>query len=745
MILAVRYGCAMGEQQQLTYDDTTLAGFLFDASREAICIVKNGYIERCSRSALELLRASAEQLNGRHIDDAALAMGESGPAEGVQCLRFMEEALADGDAGFELAWRVDPGGTPVHTAVAARRHESGADRFLYLLLRRPPCREGMAWDFSENLTVYRAIYHQALHLAGILDIDGILLDVNAVARRFAGRDLQGFIGKPFWETPWWIHSAEEQQRLRGAVRRAAAGEEVRFETNHRDAAGVMHDIDFSLKPIRDASGRILCLVPEGRDVTERKRIEAALIEQERQFRALAENSYDTIMRFDRQCRHLYVNPNAEKETGIPAGEFIGKTHREMGFPPHLCKLWEDAIGKVFKTGGCERIEFQLPGGLWIDWLVMPERRADGSAAAVITAARDISDMKRYEEELRVSEQTYREIFNGVNDIILVQEAGTGMIIDANTVAQEYFGYSPEEFRGLSIDAVSSGIPPYSMEDALTLLRRAAEQGPQLFEWLARRRDGSPTWLEVMLKKSVIGGRECILGVSRDINERKHFRDELEQSLRLKDLLLKEIHHRVNNNLQIILSLINLQGSSTDLLAVSDYTRDLQNRIQAMAFVHELLYGSGNLLHIDFHAYVAKLAEYLMVSYGRSSDQVRISTRADGIRLDLNTAVNCGFVMNEILSNSLKYAVRNGRGCEIAIELVREGGGLRLSISDNGPGLPDGVNPGAVRTLGMRLVQLLSRQLRGRASWRSDGGTRFELIFGEGPEGGAHDSIWMRAQ
>ena len=118
-----------------------------------------------------------------------------------------------------------------------------------------------------------------------------------------------------------------------------------------------------------------------------------------EFKTLVENSHDVIMRFDRDLRHLYVNPLVEEQTGIPPDQFIGKTHAELGFPSDLVNLWEEALEKVFTTGSSHRAEFQLPGGTWIDWLLVPEFSPDGSVETVVTTARDITDRKKAEEAL----------------------------------------------------------------------------------------------------------------------------------------------------------------------------------------------------------------------------------------------------------------------------------------------------------------------------------------------------------
>jgi len=144
------------------------------------------------------------------------------------------------------------------------------------------------------------------------------------------------------------------------------------------------------------------------DITERKEVNEALRDSEERFRALAENAYDTIMRFDREHRHLYANPVVEQQTGIPVKDFIGKTHAELGFPPHLVDLWGEAIEKVFIEKHSNRIEFQLPSGIWIDWLLVPELSESGEVKAVMASARDITLRKYAERQLLTALEKLRE-------------------------------------------------------------------------------------------------------------------------------------------------------------------------------------------------------------------------------------------------------------------------------------------------------------------------------------------------
>jgi PAS domain S-box-containing protein len=155
--------------------------------------------------------------------------------------------------------------------------------------------------------------------------------------------------------------------------------------------------------------RLQIAIKNSKERLMRKSVQKELQESEEKFRALAENSLDVIMRFDKNLRHLYVNPPIEAQTGIPPEEFIGKTHEELGFPDELVAIWDEAINEIFATGASQRVEFQLPTGVWIDWLLVPEFDSNGDVRAVITFARDITDRKSAEEALKQSEHKLKEL------------------------------------------------------------------------------------------------------------------------------------------------------------------------------------------------------------------------------------------------------------------------------------------------------------------------------------------------
>ena len=162
--------------------------------------------------------------------------------------------------------------------------------------------------------------------------------------------------------------------------------------------------DFYLQKGGDPKAQFAELSHKIQQAVSRRRAEQALLESEIRFRDLTENSLDTIMLFDRDLRHVYVNPNVESQTGIPAAQFIGKTHAELGFPPDLTSLWERTLREAFESGKNQRIEFRIPSGIWIDWLVVPIHASDGSVIQIITSARDITERKKAEDEIRAASE-----------------------------------------------------------------------------------------------------------------------------------------------------------------------------------------------------------------------------------------------------------------------------------------------------------------------------------------------------
>jgi PAS domain S-box-containing protein len=223
----------------------------------------------------------------------------------------------------------------------------------------------------------------------------------------------------------------------------------------------------------------------------------------------------------------------------------------------------------------------------------------------------------------------------------------------------------------------------------------------------------------------------ICGIAHDTTERKRMEDALRLSLQEKEVLLKEIHHRVKNNMQIISSILNLQAGSVKDPAALECLRESQRRIRSMALVHEKLYRSSDFSRIDFGEYVRSLVTALFQSCRTDSNRVRLDCKAEDVFLDINTAIPCGLVANELIVNALKHAFPEGRSGVIKTRLRPLGKDeYRFVISDNGVGFPKDLDFRNTESLGMQLVTLLVGQLDGTIDLKRKGGTTFDIVFKE---------------
>lgn len=264
----------------------------------------------------------------------------------------------------------------------------------------------------------------------------------------------------------------------------------------------------------------------------RVKAEEALRKSEEMFRALAENSSDTIMRFDRRCRHIYVSPKAEQEKGIPLKAFIGKTHRELGFPEDLVEQWESAIHKVFETKQPNRIEFMLPSSIWIDWSLVPEFDENMEVKAVITSARDITERIIREQELKDNEERYRVLMEHVADGVALTINGT--IIYANQSFVNLFGFSTVDYVvGKYMREFIRN--DYKEEFFKDMEKKEIEkQAQKMFQTVCLVKDDCELWVEGYHNVIQWEGQPAVLTTMRDITERKRQeRYEQEEKDRLK--------------------------------------------------------------------------------------------------------------------------------------------------------------------------------------------------------------------
>ncbi len=356
---------------------------------------------------------------------------------------------------------------------------------------------------------------------------------------------------------------------------------------------------------------------------------------------------------------------------------------------------------------------------------LPLSPQEVDAVLRLFAVRVAAEIQRLEAERR-----FRDMFEFSSDaILLVDESGT--IREINSQAPALLGYPHQELIGLGIEQL---VPPprragHSHKRAA--FHTAAQPRPMAAGRLnieALRKDGSTLPVDISLVPVQTGQQQWIAATIRDVSERQAAEDHLRQSLQDKEVLLKEVHHRVKNNLQIVVSLLNLQAEQIDNSDARRALQDCQNRVRAMALIHERLYRSEHFSGVHFGDYLASLVSILHRSLADPQYPVEVLVDAEDIPLDIDTAIPCGLIVNELITNSFKHALGKGLGQRLQVALRRTNDNVCLSVHDDGPGYPVSLRLESVETLGLTMVHTLARQLRAHIEMGGGPGARLSLQF-----------------
>ncbi len=296
--------------------------------------------------------------------------------------------------------------------------------------------------------------------------------------------------------------------------------------------------------------------------------------------------------------------------------------------------------------------------------------------------------------------------------------------------EKVLGYSKAEI-GTDEASWLERVYPDDLPSVIAEFKRAfGENKIYDLEYRYRHQDGSYRWIydRGVMHGKYQGEPTQVIGVMRDITQRKQAEEKLRASLSEKEVLLKEIHHRVKNNLYVISSLLNIQSTYVEDPAVIEFFQDSKNRIQTMAMIHEQLYQSDDLAQIDFKEYLHRLVNNLLSSYNPDPDRIKAIIDVESLHLDLEIAIPCGLLINELVTNAFKHAFATKNSGKLKISLHQdETQKIHLIVEDNGKGMPENINLEEADSLGLRLVRILTEQLDGELTFQtSSKGTSFHL-------------------
>ena len=340
---------------------------------------------------------------------------------------------------------------------------------------------------------------------------------------------------------------------------------------------------------------------------------------------------------------------------------------------------------------------------------------------------DMNNIVALTDDGVIQNNFFEQIYKSTPEAILILDENN-IVIDSNPSFEKLFLFKNHEIKGRFME--ENIVPEHFQDESKEMFDKIGSGENVQKESIRTKRDGRPvnvliTGCRIKLSENRYGSYLIYI----DISKHKRSEDQMRSSLVEKEVLIREIHHRVKNNLQIISSLLHIQSSKiTSEEMVSMFT-NCQNRVKSIALIHEKLYQTNSFTRVDFGSYTKNLVYYLFRMFDVKSDKVTLKLNVENVFLPMDTAIPCGLIINELVTNSLKHAFSDERRGEIVIETVYHSNNkFTLTIKDNGKGIPEDVDYYNSRTVGFNLINSLVRQLGGNLVINRSEGTEFKITF-----------------
>ena len=462
------------------------------------------------------------------------------------------------------------------------------------------------------------------------------------------------------------------------------------------------------------------------EIVERKRAEEALKISERKYRTIIEHAPFGISCSTMEGKLVSANPALAGILKYDSPEELLETVNCSSIQKVLFvkpSERDHVVNRIFEGSAWQVFEcrYRCKDGSVITCKVHSRRILDqeGSEREFESFMENITDRVEAEKALRESEEKFRVLAETAPAAIVVYQGEKFVYV--NPAAVRLFGYGDAELLGMKFWEWAHPDNRTMVMD-LGMARQRGEPVPTQYEHRFVNKSGEAGWVMVSAGSITYRGNPAGIATFIDITENKRAEERMRAALAEKVVLIKEVHHRVKNNLQIISSLLELQSDYIEGDDSKRYIRESQDRIRSMALVHEQLYKSEDLSVIDFALYVDELVMSLYRSSVVDQDKIRTDVEVRDIELGIDEAIPCGLIINELVSNSLKHAFPGNRRGSISIRgTLDEEGYVCLMVSDTGIGLPPGFNLATSESLGLQIVSLLTKQLHGMLEIRGDNG------------------------
>lgn len=562
------------------------------------------------------------------------------------------------------------------------------------------------------------------HPVYYFDLDGNFQDVNEKLVEFTGYSRQELLNMSYVD---FIVEAD-LELTRKNFKKASNGQAGQYDIRVRVKGGEEREIKVTKFP-KFAGDEVTGVYGILQDVTDEKISKRSLEKSEQRFKSLFERNPNAVFSFDTEGNFILANKALEELTGYKIEEL-----KKLDFKPltsledryRVTEKLEKALEgqpQTYETKGIHK-----NGHTYYVQVTNLPIVVDGKIEGNFGIAHDITERKKAQKKIEESEKRWQKLVKqNPQPVQIVQD---GVIVFLNQAGADYYGASsPEEVIGKPI--LDFPHPDYLEKVKQRKVQLEGNNQVEPTELKIVDLNGKERIVEAYSIPVNYKGRDAIQTVIHDITELKEKQKTIGRSLKEKEMLLQEIHHRVKNNLAMISSMLELQIMQSNEQAAINALRDSQLRIQSIAIIHEKLYQSESLHKIGFDKYLGELVETIKKMYSDVDGNVETVYDLDHVTLGIEQAIPCSLLVNEVIVNSFKHAFPNYKEGTLRLKLDYDEPDLKLEIEDDGVGLPDDFDIQQQDSLGMTLIQALANQLEGEISLSSNSGkegTKFELSF-----------------
>ena len=583
-------------------------------------------------------------------------------------------------------------------------------------------------NLQQDLSLYRRIFTNSYDCIAILNSEGEYLEQNAAHQKLFGLTDFDIMG----ESPSVIFGEERFKKIIDQLKEKGA---YTGEVDVADKNGEKLTTTLTAFALRKNSVEPVNYVYILRSAAKEQHVDEELKKSEHKYRQLIEKSLQAII-IIQDSKIVYTNKSFSRISGYSIEELLSFTPNEtvnLVHPDDQKMIWGNLRKRMDGLDIPPHYQFKgisKDGNTKILDLYASDTEFEGKPA-IQGFILDITDQVEAQNRINKRTKFIETILNNLPLGIAVNEINSGKSTFINKEFQEISGWTKKEIPNLrKLFKKALNNPGQGKNISNKIRSDIKEKKPENLFWDSIELESKTGDKKYLSAKTIpLYDQNLIILTVQDITERITADKQIQHSLKEKEILLREIHHRVKNNLQTISSLLDLQAESIKDSAALEAFRSSQSRIRSMALIHERLYKSENLSRIKAQEYIKNLTDYLEATYDSQAGNIKLKTNVQNILLNLDTAIPCGLIINELVSNSMKYAFPGEQAGTIEVSLlVSSADSISLSVKDDGIGIPADITVENSPSLGLQLVYLLAKQINGTLITERKNGTKVELIF-----------------